>query len=345
MAQNMQMGDATTREEAGSAFTLVCTYFHDSGDWPPPEDTCLLEQVFTQGETKGQITVICLANGRLEVRASSGEYPSIAAFSPVLLINGRSWFPIFIEYDWEKSYLGLKLLGETKFTNSDELSDVEIEIPAIADELPEIEIIGDTDKIRADRANRVANFSSDEKQTAIRELASEITQLRVILGTSSDEPEILRSAITIIRKLVADKNRGADQSLLLTVAGLLDQSLTVYSNSDEHLPPLSPDVVFPSILSPEPRWGFRFEMDIETWLDMPGTIVATEAISNRNTIKGIADKIGAHVDLNKRAIVDLMAAGRSGARPEYTHLHEYIVQIALTVLHLGTNLLPMPAST
>ncbi|NEJ02540.1 hypothetical protein [Rhizobium ruizarguesonis] len=338
------MNDAPIGEENSGALTLVCNYFQESGVWPPPEDTCVLERTFTQGNITGQIALVCLANGRLEVRASHGDLPHISAFSPILVIKGRSWFPILIEYEWEKSYLGLKLFGSVKFTNSDELSTVEFEVPIVVEELPEILQVGDTVKVRTERAKRVADYSPTKKQNAIRELVSEVTQLRLILGTFSDAPEILRSAITIIRKLVADRNRGVDQSLLLTVAGLLNQPLTVYSNSDEKLPPVAPDVVFPSILSPAPQWGFRFEMDIETWLDMPGTVIATEAISNRNTIKGIADKIGAHVDLDKRVLIDLMAAGSSGVRPDYTHLHEYIVHIGLTVLRLGDTLLAMPAS-
>jgi hypothetical protein len=231
----------------------------------------------------------------------------------------------------------MSLCGSIPFRPGDNHS-VPFPVSERSGSIPPVEPLGYPLKEQADRREKF--LKSWNKLTyakdAVSELHRDVGQLTDLIDLIPKNSDHIRGAINIVRKLIADS-----PGLIQVVAAMQDVALPVFGNGEAlplNLAPLTNfQVPGPFVLSL--RWGFRFESDLDFWLMQEGAVINGERVSNRNVIKGIADKIGAHVDLRHRITVEKLLAGSSVRNIGETDLHSYVVQLASSVAQLGAKLI------
>ena len=144
-----------------------------------------------------------------------------------------------------------------------------------------------------------------------------------------------------LRMLIATGN---PMPVLQLYAATRDKPLIVYTNEDRDFEEDLKSGVAASFaglsIQPQPSEMYSVPIDLDVWLDAPWGVFGGKILTNRQTIKSIADTIGSHFDQDALPLVLALRTTKSelhGASADFVLL--YLSHVALAVLELGRSLL------
>jgi hypothetical protein len=330
---SVKASDITT---AGNIHGLL----HIHGNAPPTGGTVLSASVVAG--TSIEISMTADVRLRIQLKQLT-SLRTATLLGPPLNYEGIVDIPIWVKWDWIASVFQFRLFDSVWFDAAGSY-DLVLDLPVRPDSLPQVHLVTEGEAERIERAAVAARRSAQAHfAKTIDELTMEIAQLNDLIGLIPARPHHVRGAINIVRKLIADR-----PGLIQLAAGKYDAELTVFASATYPPPPeydIGADLVAKiSFTSPGAfrlnlDWGFRFATDLDRWLADEDTILNGRRITNRDFIKSIADKIGAHNDLNSRETIEMLMLHGDGRSATHTSLHSYVLDLAAATAALGERVL------
>ncbi len=154
------------------------------------------------------------------------------------------------------------------------------------------------------------NIRSVPKTLKFRQLVQTVTRLeRRMNEMRSNNPEIILDIAVLLRTLLTGGTKNDGGRLLFRCADSLGLALKCYTVSGlekgEDKFPLEDHsfVRFDVGVAGIPKGNFKVETDLELWMYQPALVTREHSIQHWNLIREIADKFGAHADIDETPLL------------------------------------------
>ncbi len=273
--------------------------------WPWPPHTIV--RPLSRKLRDGNISLSIESTGRMRVRLSRTDDGALEVLSCPLRQPERTATTICII--WKGEHLDLRI-NDVLVASSSEETPEQYAFPPPNLAAPMTDFSKESDTARKKRRGLVTGTNPRRGRERGNNayifggLSDALIQMKDMLAhIERGEIAFAGGLSSQVRTLIGDKKGG----LLQWCAGVLDESLIIYTAANPRLPPPK-DIPDPRdrirlTASAVPTLLTKNPVDLDVWLTFPAAQLGSEILSNRDVIHRVGSTIGSHFDVDKHPLV------------------------------------------